>query len=237
MLRTSVKSESPDASLIGEVWEDASNKVAYGEMRSYCLGDTVDSVMNYPLRDAVVSFLTAKIDAYLLVRIVRSLQENYPVPFFYSLMNLTGSHDRARILNVLSEQEYNEIPWSERGGKKLTTEKRSLAINRYRKMLSIYAALPGFPSIYYGDEAGMEGASDPFCRMPFPWGLCDPLVSEITAAMIKLRRSRPVLWSGALDIRAENSNSIVIRRFPISGFDVFGEKMEDIDYTLRVSNI
>ena len=47
-LRQAVLAENEDAVLLGEVWEDASNKVAYGHMRSYVLGDTVDSVMNYP---------------------------------------------------------------------------------------------------------------------------------------------------------------------------------------------
>ena len=58
-LRRQVKGVSGDAAVLGEVWEDASHKVAYGQMRSYVLGDTLDSVMNYPLRDALIAFLTA----------------------------------------------------------------------------------------------------------------------------------------------------------------------------------
>ena len=54
--------------MLGEVWEDASHKVAYGQMRSYVLGDTLDSVMNYPLRDALIAFLMAQKDAAAVAR-------------------------------------------------------------------------------------------------------------------------------------------------------------------------
>ena len=95
-LRTAVKTENRNAALLGEVWEDASNKVSYGEMRCYCTGDTLDSVMNYPIRDMSIAFIRGDIDAYAFVRRLESLRENYPLPFFYSLMNLMGSHDRPR---------------------------------------------------------------------------------------------------------------------------------------------
>ena len=101
-LRTAVRTQDAQAALLGEVWEDASNKVSYGAQRCYCLGDTLDSVMNYPLREAAIGFVTGTLDAYAFCRRVESLRENYPLPFFYSLMNLMGSHDRARLLNVLA---------------------------------------------------------------------------------------------------------------------------------------
>lgn len=92
----------PDAPVIGEVWEDASNKVAYGQMRSYALGRSLDSVMNYPLRTALLNFFTGRGTARDFARTVNSLHENYPPQMFYALMNLIGSHDRARALNALS---------------------------------------------------------------------------------------------------------------------------------------
>ena len=91
-LRTAVRTQDAQAALLGEVWEDASNKVSYGAQRCYCLGDTLDSVMNYPLREAAIGFVTGTLDAYAFCRRVESLRENYPLPFFYSLMNLMGSH-------------------------------------------------------------------------------------------------------------------------------------------------
>ena len=101
-MRYAVKRQSADGVLIGEVWEDASNKISYCELRSYCLGDTLDSVMNYPLRRAVIDFFTGKIDARALARLILHQQEVYPTPFFYSLMNLLASHDRVRAINAFA---------------------------------------------------------------------------------------------------------------------------------------
>ena len=101
-MRHAVKQADPEAVLLGEVWEDASNKVSYGALRSYCLGDSLDSVMNYPLRRAVIDFFTGKCDAQQLRRVILHQQEVYPAPFYYSLMNLLGSHDRVRILNAMA---------------------------------------------------------------------------------------------------------------------------------------
>ena len=95
-LRARVKLENPEAAVLGEVWEDASNKVAYGQLRSYALGRSLDSVMNYPLRTALLNFFTGRGTARDFARTVNSLHENYPPQMFYALMNLIGSHDRAQ---------------------------------------------------------------------------------------------------------------------------------------------
>ena len=113
-LRISAKTKKPDAAIIGEVWEDASNKMAYGSLRSYCLGDTMDSVMNYPLRDAIMSFLLYQSSAFDLAKLIAHQQEVYPLPFYYSLMNLIDSHDRSRIVNVLAGCTFDDVPMEER---------------------------------------------------------------------------------------------------------------------------
>ena len=56
-LRTAAKIENPEALVLGEVWEDASNKSDYGKRRKCLLGDELDSVMNYPFRSAILGFL------------------------------------------------------------------------------------------------------------------------------------------------------------------------------------
>ncbi len=234
-LRHAVKAESADAAILGEVWEDASNKVAYGEMRSYVLGDTLDSVMNYPLRDALIRFFTHEIPAAQFVRIVRSLQENYPIPFLYATMNLIGSHDRARILNRLVKQDYREMPLIERGKQALPKELRELAIQRLKKVMQVVTAMPGMPSLYYGDEAGLEGAADPFCRGTFPWGHEDPRTMAIFKDAFRLRHSRPMLRRGHFDIAFEGEDTLIIHRDAIGGLDVFGEPLSDKPYTLRIS--
>jgi len=236
-LRAGVKTEKPDAALLGEVWEDASNKVSYGEMRCYCLGDTLDSVMNYPLRAAALSFIKGDIDAYLFTRYVQSLHENYPIPFFYSLMNLMGSHDRARVINVLAGETWEDVDPLYRGMGALSAEQRALGIRRLQEMWKLYAAMPGIPSIYYGDEAGLEGAADPFCRHPFPWGQEDAEVMRITREALDLRASRPVLRRGAFSISAVDAETVCIRRFAYSGHDVFGQELEDADYIVTIHSV
>jgi 4-alpha-glucanotransferase len=160
----------PDAALIGEVWEDASNKVSYGEIRTYCAGDTLDSVMNYPLRDALLGFMNGEITARQLCRRVNHLKEVYPKAFFYALMNLLGSHDRPRAVNVLSGAGDQSPPREGRSAKKLTAAQYALGRRRLIAAWRFLCALPGMPSMYYGDEAGLQGMADPFCRGTYPWG-------------------------------------------------------------------
>ncbi len=191
--------------------------------------------MNYPLREALIRFFTHEIPASQLVRIIRSLQENYPVPFFYATMNLVGSHDRARVLNLLVKKDYSDLPLIERGKQALPKELRELAISRLEKVMQVVTAMPGMPSLYYGDEAGLEGAADPFCRGTFPWGHEDPRTLAIFREAFKLRHERPVLRRGSFDISYEGDNVLIIHREGIGGHDVFGEPLLDAPYTLRVS--
>lgn len=236
-LRTAVRTQDAQAALLGEVWEDASNKVSYGAQRCYCLGDTLDSVMNYPLREAAIGFVTGTLDAYAFCRRVESLRENYPLPFFYSLMNLMGSHDRARLLNVLAGEAWEGVDPLERGGCRLSDAQRALAIRRLAEMWKLYAALPGMPSVYYGDEAGMEGAADPFCRFPYPWGREDAQVMTITREALALRASRPILRRGALQLHPIDRDTVRIRRFAYAGCDVFGEPLDDAEFEINVHAI
>ena len=236
-LRTAVRTQDAQAALLGEVWEDASNKVSYGAQRCYCLGDTLDSVMNYPLRKAAIGFVTGTLDAYAFCRMVESLRENYPLPFFYSLMNLMGSHDRARLLNVLAGETWEQVDPLERGGCRLSDAQRALAIRRLAEMWKLYAALPGMPSVYYGDEAGMEGAADPFCRFPYPWGREDAQVMTITREALALRASRPILRRGALQLHPIDRDTVRIRRFAYAGCDVFGEPLDDAEFEINVHAI
>ncbi len=223
--------------LLGEVWEDASNKVSYGERRNYCLGDTLDSVMNYPLRAAALAFIKGEITAYEFARRVDSLRENYPRPFFYSLMNLMGSHDRERVLNLLADETWSHVPEKKRAVQKLPPEKRALAIKRLKEMWRLYIALPGMPSLYYGDEAGVEGAADPFCRATYPWGHEDTELMTFVRQMLDLRSSRPVLRRGEVELIPLDNDTLRIRRFGYAGFDAFGRDMQDEDYEVIVRSV
>ncbi len=169
-LRQSAKSASDgDAVIIGEVWENAADKVAYGQRRRYFLGDQLDSVMNYPLKNAIVSFCLWG-DGEMLYNTLTEIYASYPRCVSDKLMNLLGTHDTERILTVLGREEDNAgVPNSTLARLRLCEDERACGI----KLLKIAAAIQytayGIPSVFYGDEVGLEGYGDPFCRMPMPW--------------------------------------------------------------------
>jgi len=222
-LRKSAKKARRDAVVLGEVWEDASNKIAYGEVRCYCTGDTLDSVMNYPLREAILDFITGKTTAHDLERLVKHQEEVYPVQFRYALMNLLGSHDRPRALNVLAGKDGKNMTRAEQSTLRLTHDEYALAAERYRKCIDLLCALPGCPTIYYGDEAGMTGCTDPFCRRPYPWGHEDKELQSYVRAKLTHHRRSPVLKSGYCEITALSDDTIRIRRY-LTDTDALGHK-------------
>ncbi len=226
-LRRQVKDVSGDAAVLGEVWEDASHKVAYGQMRSYVLGDTLDSVMNYPLRDALIAFLMAQKDATAVAKELSSLAQNYPKPFLYALMNLMGSHDRPRILNVLAGNDGSDIPRSQRADHRLSQEERMIGALREQLMLRFVFSVPGMPCIYYGDEAGVEGCADPFCRRTYPWGREDQDMLARYKAMTAMRNGHSVLKTGECAYIAPCSAVLGVIRKNENGKDAFGKKAEN----------
>ena len=90
-LHDAVKAQDPQGLILGEVWEDASNKSAYGVRRRYLLGRQLDTVMNYPFRDAILGFLLGE-EPPALRRTVETIVENYPPQCLNLLMNHIGTH-------------------------------------------------------------------------------------------------------------------------------------------------
>ncbi len=221
-LRFSARGARPDALVLGEVWEDASCKEAYGELRCYCCGDTLDSVMNYPLREAALAFARGEIDAYDVARLIRHQGEVYPAPFRYSLMNLLGSHDRPRALNALVGKDGSGVSRKDQQRIKLTKSEYATAVKRYRLCLDLICALPGCPTVYYGDEAGMTGCSDPFCRRPFPWGREDTDLQAYVAEKLNEHRASALLKTGFCEVEVPDEDTLRIRRFMLDGRDALG---------------
>jgi len=234
-IRTRLKAEKKDSALIGEVWEDPSNKVAYGEMRCYCLGDTLDSTMNYPLRDAVMDFMRCRCGAEEFVRRVENLRENQPATFFYAEMNLLGSHDKPRAINVLAD--VGDMEPAREFRKPVELEKEDYIRGR-RRLIAVWeliCALPGMPCLYYGDEAGVTGMTDPYCRKTYPWGKEDKLLQEAMRSAMKNRAKYPVLRTGDLKLTACGSDVVLVERAIRGGSDVFGKPAEDDCRVLAVN--
>ncbi|MBQ7679018.1 MAG: glycoside hydrolase family 13 protein, partial [Butyrivibrio sp.] len=222
-LRTEVKKTKQDAVIMGEVWEDASHKVAYSEMRSYVTGDTLDSVMNYPIRDALIRFLLGIQGATSVAHDLSCLAQNYPNPFLYSLMNLSGSHDRPRIINVLAGRDGNDLPRTERENLKLTQEERMLGILREHLMVRFIMSIPGIPCIYYADEAGLDGAADPYCRRTYPWGKEDQYLLAYYKNLIQMRKESQVLRTGFHHYFAPCEDVLCVIRYNENGLDAFNK--------------
>ena len=211
-MRRQIRREKSDAALIGEVWENASCKIAYDELRSYCLGDTLDSVMNYPLREGLIDFMNGAIDAFALRRRLDALYESYPEPFARSLMNLLGSHDKARIINRLSGEVPENVPREKRAFKPLSDEAYARGRDRFIRVWRFVCALPGMPCLYYGDEAGAQGGDDPFCRGPFPWGREDTALTEEIARLNRARLESAAARRGTLRLEASGTDEITAVR-------------------------
>lgn len=224
-----LKEEDPEAVLIGEVWEDASRKESYGQMRRYLLGDELDSTMNYPFRKVLLEFFLGRATAERTLNVLRSLQENYPTPHFYGAMNLVGSHDVPRILTELGEAPPGEsLSEKERAFYRLPEEQRLLALQRYRILVLWQMTFPGVPSVYYGDEAGVEGYRDPFNRGTFPWGREDEELLAWHRALIHLRQSHAALRRGFwLPLECGQEDVLAFLRTIENGQDALGGQGEE----------
>ncbi len=189
LLRERVREINPDAVVIGEVWEDASTKVAYDVKRRYFADAELDGTMNYPLRDAIFAFLRGKSTGREAAAALNTILENYPCSAWNCLMNLIGTHDTRRLRTELGEK-----------------------FSRFAAALQY--AFPGAPSLFYGDEVGMEGADDPDNRRCFPWSENGTPQGDARALRFwrKLGRlKRKGAFSGECRITGDE-NTLTIRR-------------------------
>ena len=196
-IKHAVLAEKPDGLLIGEVWEDASNKTAYGSLRQYFEGSELDGTMNYPLREGLLAFMRNEIGAQELTRRLEQLGENYPGQALYSELNLLGSHDRERLFTTLGgAPNPDTLSESERASYRLDPGQRNLAKSRLWAITLLQMTLPGVPCIYYGDERGMEGFRDPYNRAAYPWDGGDKDCFDIYRNAIAVRKTLDVLVDG-----------------------------------------
>lgn len=181
-LRSAVKRNDKDALLVGEVWEDASTKYSYGEERSYFRGKELDGVMNYVFKDAIIAYLK-DCDAAAFVEKVMTVCENYPLHALLNSMTLLDSHDTCRIINLLADVDVSNTSKQYRKDYRLTDAEYGKGKSRLFLATCLQYFLPGLPTVYYGDEIGMQGFEDPINRRPFGFGGMD---EEILAHYKKL---------------------------------------------------
>ncbi len=238
-LRTELKSIDPDGVLLGEVWEDASNKTWEKGLRRYVYGYELDAVMNYPFAEALCGFLMGEFNAYALDELLSGQRERYPEPFYRACMNLTGSHDTYRILSRLcgappKDSLSRELQAAYQPGEKAL----ELGKLRLKLVAIIQFAMPQPPCIYYGDEAGMTGLSDPFNRGTYPWGREDTDLLEHYMKLCSARTKSECLNAGGSILAALAPDVFAVLRvgFGASALAVINRSEAAVSFNISSSD-
>lgn len=183
--RRRVRKINPDAYIVAEIWH---------ESQRWLQGDQFDAIMNYDVTKPVIAFFGGKhldlkvlhqqsnyhgihhaIDAHEFADRIDHNLGLYKKDITYAQMNLLDSHDTPRFLSCVSgNKDSLKLAW--------------LFLFTY----------PGAPTIYYGDEIGLDGEHDPYCRKSFPWeeSRWDKNLLEYVKELIALRKKNPALRRG-----------------------------------------
>lgn len=211
-IRSAVKNVDKNAIIIGEVWEDASNKISYGVRREYFQGNELDSVMNYPLKDAIISFVKNN-DAQSLRRVIEEQIDHYPRSVLHSLMNILSTHDTFRLISALSGVEVNGLSKEKQALIHVDGRQLELAKIRVKIASLLQYTLCGVPSLYYGEEAGMQGFTDPLNRKCYPWGCEDEELLSWYKQLGNIRASYSVFADGDYKTIYCDKGAFVFKRF------------------------
>lgn len=240
LLRQRVKEEKPDAFILGEIWEEPTSKISYGHHRDFLLGNTHDAVMGYTFRQQVLAFLDNSRQADQLALAFEKTMAITPLEALYTQMNLLGSHDTERIINRLAGPPQPESR-ADQAALSLSFQERE----RGEKLLLLASlfqlAFPGATAVYYGDEIGMEGYSDPFNRATFPWDRVEAgpasRLTRLLTEMMRLKRDTPVLRRGLFQVLYAQGDCLIMRRYKEKGrYDAFGEELPGLDLALIAVN-
>lgn len=187
-----IYSMNKEALIIGEVWEDAAKKVSYDHRRQYFWGHQLNSVTNYPLRNAILEYLKTG-SCNELINCMSIVKDDYPKFVQYNLMNLIGSHDTSRIANEIEKIDSTHT-------KELT------------KMATLLEySFIGIPTIYYGDEVGTKNIKGNISRTPYPWGKEDKSLLYWYKRLGELRSLKSVV-KGSYSIEENEGGVVVILR-------------------------
>ncbi len=211
-LNVAVKKMGSDKIIYGEVWEDASNKESYGVRRRYLIGGQLDSVMNYPFKEAILNYVKYA-DAKVFKDSILSILDHYPKPAVDMLMNFLSTHDTERALTRLGGED---VGWHDKDWqceRHLDGSQYMYGISLLKCAMVLQFFLPGIPSVYYGDEAGMEGYRDPFNRRCYPWGNENLDLVEFTKQLAKVRRGSRAFEQGDFKFIEVDDNVCVFTRY------------------------
>lgn len=210
-IRKSAKKINKDAVVIGEVWEDASNKISYGVRREYFQGNELDSVMNYPLKNAIIDFVKSGNEKQLLSVVLDQI-DHYPKQSLHSLMNILSTHDTFRLLSALADENVFGKSKEQMSKILLKDKQLEMAKNRLKIATLLQYTLCGVPCLYYGEEAGMQGYTDPLNRGCFPWGNEDADILAWYKFLGRIRKENKVFVDGDLSVIYANKGCFIFKR-------------------------
>lgn len=211
-LRDIVRQKNPDGLIIGEVWENAADKISYGKRRKYFRGKSLDSVMNYPQKNAVIEFIKNG-NAEFFYNMITELYASYPKQCSDVLMNIVGTHDTDRIITVLAGDCAMGLTHKQLAEKRMTKKQRVDGVRKLKAAAAIQYTLFGSPSVYYGDETGLEGYGDPFCRMPYPWHKQDTELVDYYRKLGNVRREEKLFRDGDFIFTEKSCGFVAYKRF------------------------
>lgn len=210
-IRNKISEHNKNGLLYGEVWEDASNKIAYGVRKKYYLGNELSGVMNYPLREGIIEYIRNK-SPEKLDYAINDVIFNMPKAIRDKTMNILGSHDTTRIISALSRENTEAKSNYELSTFKMSANEYQIAKRRVLSAYTLLTFLPGIPTVYYGDEVGVEGYGDPFNRKCFPWGFEDEEILNHFKLCGMLRKKEDALFDGELYALFLEKNILILER-------------------------
>lgn len=227
--RKRVKATNPQSIIIGEVWENAVEKVSYGARRKFLLGNQCDTVMNYPWLNAIIDLLKSG-DTKAFCEAVYDLMESYPPAALSCLMNILSTHDTPRILNRLGADSIP--PRALQADNYLSKEQREKGCALLKKAALLQFTLPGIPCIFYGDELGMEGYGDPYCRGTYPWGKGDPKLLQFYKDLAAIRLANRPAFAGDCRIEEKDGFLTIDRGDAIRMVMNFSDRPQNLEGTV-----
>lgn len=211
-VRLAVKEKKSDAVIIGEVWENASTKSSYGQRRRYLLGKQLDSVMNYPFADGILNFVRYGNGNYFFDKIM-DIVEDYPPNVLNVLMNHIGTHDTERAITKLAGESCDGHDRVWQSDRTMTEEQYEKGKEMLKLASTLQYTLPGVPSLYYGDEIGMQGYRDPFNRVCYNWENGDKELLNWYVRLGEIRAGCPAFRDGEMVPVFKNDDVVCFVRY------------------------
>lgn len=230
-IRKTLKNNNKNGILIGEVWEDVSNKISYGKRREYLQGHELDSAMNYPLKDAIINFIKS-CDADSLSYVIKEQIDHYPHKALHAMMNILSTHDTMRLLTVIGGENSSTMSKDQMAEYKIPKEILVDAIIKFKIATLLQFTLCGVPSIYYGDEIGMEGYEDPLNRRTYTWDKKNDEIFSWFKFLTGLRKKYSALSNGDFEEIYAKNGSYIFKRFDQFSELLIGVNLSNKDITI-----